>query len=93
VFDFALRDPVLPGRLAKLNEDVFEFMRAAGEGWQLYLSPDELEAELRTLGFSDTRYLSPTAADAEYLGARRDGLRTGPLVGLMRARTRARSAR
>lgn len=92
VFDFALRDPVLPERLAKLNDEVFGFMRAAGEPWQLYFSPDEIEGELRTLGFDDIHYLSPAAAEARFLAGRRDGLKTGPLVGLMRARTLARSS-
>ncbi len=87
VFDFALLGAVLPQRFAALNEEVFGFMRDAGEPWQLRFTPEELMAEMRSLGFSEIEYLSPQAANERYLRGRRDGLRAGPLVGLMRAST------
>jgi methyltransferase (TIGR00027 family) len=85
VFDFALRDAVLPERFTKFNEEVFGFMREAGEPWQLSFLPHEIESGLRALGFRAITYLSPELAQKRYLRGRRDGLRTGPLVGLMRA--------
>jgi methyltransferase (TIGR00027 family) len=85
VFDFALRDAVLPRRLEQINTEVFSFMEDAGEPWRLKLTPKNITGELRSIGFREIRYLSPAAANERYLHKRRDGLRTGPLVGLMHA--------
>jgi methyltransferase (TIGR00027 family) len=88
VFDFALRDAVLPAHLAPINHEVFAYMAEAGEPWQLHFEPQALQARLRALGFDALEYLSPAAADRRYLSGRRDGLRAGPLVGLMYAARR-----
>jgi hypothetical protein len=63
------------------------FMATAGEPRELHFDPAVLDTGLRAMGFCHVAYLSPAAADRQFLHGRRDGLNAGPLVGLMVART------
>ena len=47
---------------------------AAGEPWLSYFEPDELEAILRSHGFSDVRFLTREDAMRQYYADRRDDL-------------------
>ena len=47
---------------------------AVGEPWISYFTPEEIEATLRSHGFSDVRFLTREAAMREYYADRRDGL-------------------
>jgi methyltransferase (TIGR00027 family) len=47
---------------------------AAGEPWLSYFQPAEIEAVLRSHGFSDVRFLTREAAMRQYYADRRDGL-------------------
>jgi methyltransferase (TIGR00027 family) len=87
VFDFALRDAAVPAHLAAMSHDMAAFMATAGEPWQLQFDPAVLDTELRAMGFCHVAYLSPAAADRQFLHGRCDGLKAGPLVGLMVAET------
>jgi methyltransferase (TIGR00027 family) len=46
----------------------------AGEPWITFYEPMHLAAELRRLGYSDVRLLSPAETSARYFEGRRDGL-------------------
>jgi methyltransferase (TIGR00027 family) len=56
-----------------------------GEPWLSTFRPDDLEAQLRTMGFSDVIRLTPEEAHERYLKNRRDGLQVRRGEQLMRA--------
>lgn len=45
-----------------------------GEPWLTYFDPPELDAKLRSIGFSDVYFLTPTIARERYFAGRPDGL-------------------
>ncbi len=87
VFDYARRpeslDPVSRLALAALAARV----AAAGEPFQTFFDPAELEAELRPMGFASFENLGGEEINARYFNGRPDGLRVGGGAGrLMKAR-------
>jgi methyltransferase (TIGR00027 family) len=58
---------------------------SGGEPWVSYFTPDEVEAMLRSLGFSDTRFLSREEAERLYYANRTDGFTAPPRVSIVRA--------
>jgi methyltransferase (TIGR00027 family) len=86
VFDYARPaeslDPVSQQALAALSARV----AAAGEPFQTFFDPAELEAELRPLGFASFENLGSEEINARYFSGRSDGLRVGGGAGrLMKA--------
>lgn len=78
VFTFAHTDSAA-SRLA-------EGSASAGEPWISYFTPDEVEAMLRSLGFSDARFLSREEAERKYYANRTDGFAAPPRVSIVAAR-------
>lgn len=58
---------------------------SAGEPWVSYFTPDELEAMLRSLGFSDVGSLSREEAERRYHANRTDGFEAPPRVSIVAA--------
>jgi hypothetical protein len=56
-----------------------------GEPWLTTVSPDDLKARLRMMGFSDIIHLTPDQAHDRYLRNRGDGLQARRGEQLMRA--------
>jgi methyltransferase (TIGR00027 family) len=59
---------------------------SGGEPWVSYFTPDELEAMLRSLGFSEVRFLSREEAERRYYANRTDGFTAPPRVSIAAAR-------
>jgi methyltransferase (TIGR00027 family) len=77
-FDYALA----PEKLSPLRRPVFEALAArvaaAGEPFQLFFTPDELESELRGAGFGRVESADSSALNALYFHGRSDGLHLAP---------------
>jgi methyltransferase (TIGR00027 family) len=58
---------------------------SAGEPWVSFFTPEELEAMLRSLGFSDVRFLSREEAERRYYANRTDGFAAPPRVSIAAA--------
>jgi O-methyltransferase involved in polyketide biosynthesis len=78
-FDFAVAPETLSpiGRVAfdRLSERV----AAAGEPFQLFFTPEELEAELRRAGFKRIEQVDSAELNDLYFNNRADGLKLSPL--------------
>jgi methyltransferase (TIGR00027 family) len=59
---------------------------SGGEPWVSYFTPEELEAMLRSLGFSDATSLSREEAERRYYANRTDGFTAPPRVSIVTAR-------
>lgn len=58
---------------------------SAGEPWLSYFTPEDVEAMLRSLGFSDARFLSREEAVRRYFADRADGFMPPPRVSIVTA--------
>lgn len=67
-------DPEQAARLAKMAA----LVESLGEPWRTRLEPDILAPKLRSLGFSEVKFLTGEEAEARYFRGRRDGLRASP---------------
>ncbi len=81
VFDFAV-DPALLNdgqrqALAALSERVARY----GEPFQLFFNPEELQTELKGMGFSRTEFLQGKQLNARYFHDRTDGLLVRGAIG------------
>ncbi|HYR12136.1 MAG TPA: class I SAM-dependent methyltransferase [Longimicrobium sp.] len=56
-----------------------------GEPWVSYFTPEEVEAMLRSLGFSDASFLSREEAERRYYANRTDGFEAPPRVSIVAA--------
>ena len=85
VFDYVLA----PAALSLIEKTVLEAMAQrvaqAGEPWRSSFLPDELETELRTLGFTKILDAGALLLNKRYCHERADGLKVGNVVHLMRA--------
>jgi methyltransferase (TIGR00027 family) len=68
------------------NSKVAEGSASAGEPWVSFFTPDELEALLRSLGFSEVSFLSREEAERRYYANRTDGFTAPPRVTIAAAR-------
>ena len=59
---------------------------SGGEPWVSYFTPEEVEAMLRSLGFSDVGSLSREEAERRYYANRTDGFTAPPRVSIVGAR-------
>ncbi len=86
VFDFAVDRKLLnPGQRMALDA-LARRVAAAGEPFQLFFDPGELQKELREMGFRRTEFLDREHLNARYFNDRTDGLRVrGGLGHLMSA--------
>lgn len=58
---------------------------SGGEPWISYFTPDEVEAMLRSLGFSDASFLAREEAERRYYANRTDGFAVPPRVSIVTA--------
>jgi len=71
-------DPAAAAKLAEGSASV-------GEPWISYFTPEELEAMLRSLGFSDASFLSREEAERRYYANRTDGFPVPERVSIVTA--------
>jgi methyltransferase (TIGR00027 family) len=85
VFSFILPFEMSPPGEADALAMVARKSAEVGEPWLTTISPDDLKARLRMMGFSDIIHLTPEQAHDRYLRDRRDGLQARRGEQLMRA--------
>jgi methyltransferase (TIGR00027 family) len=77
-FDYALS----PESMSPSRRAVFEALAArvaaAGEPFQLFFTPEQLEAELREAGFQEIEHMDSEQLNAKYFRGRSDGLQLPP---------------
>jgi methyltransferase (TIGR00027 family) len=87
VFDYALPPESLDPVQRQALEALAARVAAAGEPFQTFFDPAELESELRRMGFGSLENLAGDEINARYFSGRSDGLRVaGSLGRLMKAR-------
>ena len=78
-FDYAV-DPKTLGRLGRVAFDALAGrVAAAGEPFQLFFTPEQLEAEMRRAGFQRMEQLGFAQLNERYFKERADGLKLSPL--------------
>lgn len=86
VFDYVVQ----PAQLAPMERMGLEMLAAklaeGGEPLKTFFAPGQLEARLRSLGFTHAGSISPEALHERYLKDRADGARVGNVTRLMHAR-------
>lgn len=86
-FDYARPPESLDPVSRQAVEALAARVAAAGEPFQTFFDPAELEAELRPMGFASFESLGSEEINARYFSGRSDGLRVGGGAGrLMKAR-------
>ena len=85
VLDFMLDDASLDEDRRESVRKASQYVASIGEPWLTRYSPEELEASLRDIGFSQVTYFSNELANQRYLKNRSDGLSLNPLIQMMSA--------
>ena len=80
-FDFAVAPELLGPRARAAFDALSARVAAVGEPFQLFFTPEELEAELRRVGFSQVEFTLSDDLNARYFTNRTDGLNL-PVPGL-----------
>ena len=75
VFDYSQPREVLPPVEQQMHDSLAARVAGAGEPFQLFFTPDTLEAELRGCGLTMVEDFGGPELSARYLRGRRDGLR------------------
>jgi O-methyltransferase involved in polyketide biosynthesis len=70
---------------AAVNSKLAEGSGSGGEPWVSYFTPEEVEAMLRSLGFSDASFLSREEAERRYYASRTDGFEAPARVTIVAA--------
>lgn len=78
-FDYALPPETLGPEGRAAFQRLAERVAAAGEPFQLFLTPQEMEAELRAAGFNRVEQLDYEAINERYFKDRADGLKLSPV--------------
>jgi methyltransferase (TIGR00027 family) len=87
VFDYSLPPESLDPVRRQALEALAARVAAAGEPFQTFFDPPELESELRPMGFASFEDLGTEEINARYFSGRSDGLRASGGIGrLMKAR-------
>jgi methyltransferase (TIGR00027 family) len=74
VFDFAIDPALLNAGQRQALASLSERVAAAGEPFQLFFDPGELQDELKSLGFHRTEFVQGKELNARYFQDRDDGL-------------------
>jgi O-methyltransferase involved in polyketide biosynthesis len=77
-FDFALSPESMRPERRKVFEALAARVAAVGEPFQLFFTPQELEAELRQAGFQSIEVADSERLNALYFENRSDGLKLPP---------------
>ena len=79
-FDYAFPPETLSPPRRLVFDALSARVAAAGEPFQLFFSPEELEAELRRMGFRRIEQIDSEHLNALYFAGRADGLKLSPFV-------------
>ena len=79
-FDYAFPPETLSPPRRLVFDALSARVAAAGEPFQLFFSPEELEAELRRMGFRRIEQIDSEHLNALYFAGRADGLKLSPSV-------------
>ena len=79
-FDYAFPPETLSPPRRLVFDALSARVAAAGEPFQLFFSPEELEAELRRMGFRRVEQIDSDHLNALYFAGRADGLKLSPSV-------------
>ena len=83
-FDFAMSPEMLSERGRAAFEVLSARVAAAGEPFRLFFKPEDLEAELRSAGFSQIDLAGADELNARYFARRADGMELpSPGIGMM----------
>jgi methyltransferase (TIGR00027 family) len=77
-FDFALSPEFMGPERRRVFEALAARVAAAGEPFQLFFTPEELDSELRNAGFHAIEFADSERLNALYFDNRSDGLRLPP---------------
>ena len=78
-FDYAFPPDTLTPKRRAIFDRLAERVSAAGEPFRLFFLPDQLERELRTLGFNRVEHTSIDKLNELYFQDRADGLKLSPV--------------
>ncbi|MBP6337799.1 MAG: SAM-dependent methyltransferase [Vitreoscilla sp.] len=84
-FDYRVPATMLNPVEQVISDVVAQQAAAIGEPWLSSFEPVQLQAQMLALGFSTAESAAPDELNARYFARRKDGLRTGGSVRLMRA--------
>jgi len=79
-FDYAFPPETLSAPRRAVFDALSARVAAAGEPFQLFFSPEELETELRRMGFHQIEQIDSERLNALYFSGRADGLKLSPSV-------------
>ena len=83
-FDFAFPPDTLSPKRRAIFDRLAERVAAAGEPFRLFFTPDQLERELRALGFRHVEYTGIDKLNELYFRNRADGLKLSPVgIGML----------
>jgi O-methyltransferase involved in polyketide biosynthesis len=86
IFDYARSPASVDASIRPRYEELIERHTALGEPWRSFFDPDELDKELRRLGFIEVKDWDGAALNARYFSGRADGLEVGTIAHVMEAR-------
>ena len=75
IFDYTLPRQALSGAERLAQDSLTERVRAAGEPFRLFFTPDEIRVELAAAGLTCKEDVGPPEVNARYFADRSDGLR------------------
>ncbi len=83
-FDYVFPPETLSAKRRVVFDTLAKRVEAAGEPFQLFLGPDELERELRAAGFSRVEQIDTDRLNELYFRDRADGLKLSPVrIGML----------
>lgn len=83
-FDYAFPPHTLSAKRRQVFDTLAKRVAAAGEPLQLFFTPEEIEREVRSAGFSRVEQFDTDCMNATYLKDRADGLKLSPVrVGML----------
>ena len=84
-FDYRVPATMLNPIERVINDVIGQRVAALGEPWLSTFDPAQLRQQLLDMGFSTAESATPDELNARYFARRKDGLRTGGSVNIMRA--------
>ena len=83
-FDYVFSPETLSAKRRLVFDTLAKRVEAAGEPFQLFFAPDELERELRAAGFSRVEQMDTERMNELYFKDRADGLKLSPVrIGML----------
>ena len=86
IFDYALPPAAVPWLIRLFYRSLLKRLAAQGEPWISFFEPDQLRAELASIGFTNIEDLDADTINRRYLDHRSDGLRVRTPSRIVKAR-------